>query len=359
MNIAHGAEARHLPNAPARVTEAPLGVIDSLNLLLGQDPGLKPRAETEEAGIAVTIAPDETCGYVGQDKDSPVTCPSSHLCSWAVSEGIGLIACGPQIHVTCLESSKAVNSTRCDDVCQSNTFNLLCTNSNRPFCRTYVYPSGIFDYRCASTKVEELEDVDFTFSGQKSPDLSTVTLSDETSEGLGEPVTVTVQGKATGSPSAVTVYMIPQPPSESTTSSDSGSSSSSNKSTPVGAIVGGVVGGLAVLGLIGLGALCLIRRQRTNEHQEGMVPTSQPNMAHSMNENQYPYHPQHQGAVLPYTDGRTSMMTGSVSQSGHGGGGQQLPSMGQSPVPAYEMAGSEAREPEPVYEMGGDSPGRK
>ncbi|KAG7417772.1 hypothetical protein Forpe1208_v003805 [Fusarium oxysporum f. sp. rapae] len=367
INIGHKAETRHIPDEPARITEAPLGVIDPLNLLLGNGPGLKPRAESEDSALAVTIAPDETCGYVTADKDSPVTCPSSRLCSWAVSSGLGLVACGSQIHITCLESSKAVNSTRCDDVCQSNTFNLLCTNSDRPFCRTYVYPSGIFDYKCASTTVDELEHVYFTFEGQKNQNLSTVTLTDEASEGLGEPVTVTVQGKATGSPSAVTIYMIPQPPSESTTSSDS--SGSSGKSTPVGAIVGGVVGGVAVLGLIGLGVFCLLRRRKKNKRQEYMA--GQPNMAHPINQNQHPYHPQH-GAVPPYTDpsmaspapldARMSMMTGSVSpggQNAHGGGSQLSPSMVQTPAPAYEMAGSEAREPEPVYEMGVDSPGRK
>ncbi|KAF4432182.1 hypothetical protein FACUT_8448 [Fusarium acutatum] len=367
LKIAHGAETRHLPNAPARLTEAPLGVIEPLEFLVGHDPGLKPRAETEDSTIVVTIAPDETCGYVGGYKDSPVTCPSSSLCSWAAFSGLGLVACGSQIYVTCIESSRAVNSTRCDDVCQSNTFNLLCTNSNRPFCRTYVYPSGIFDYGCASTTVEDLEYVQFTFSGQKSPSLSTVTLTDESSEGLGEPATVTVQGKATGSPSTVTVYMIPQPPSQSTTSSET--SSSSKKSTPVGAIVGGVVGGVAVLGLIGLGAFCLVGRQKKNKHQNNMA--GQPNMATPKNQNQYPYHPQH-GFVPPYNDpsmvspapldAHMSMMTGSVSPSGqnaHGGGGQLSPSMVQIPSLAYEMAGSEAREPETVYEMGIDSQGRK
>jgi hypothetical protein len=247
------------------------------------------------------------------------------------------------------------------------------TNSDRPFCRTYVYPSGIFDYRCASTTVEDLEFAYFTFEGQKSPNLSTVTLTDGSSEGLGEPVTVTVQGKATGTPSAVTVYMIPQPPSASTTSSFSPSSSS--KSTPVGPIVGGVVGGVAILGLICLGAFCLLRRRRKNKRQECIAPTSQLNMAHQahpMNQNQYPYHAHQHGAMPPCTipsmvsstplNARMSMMTGSVSPSGQNapaGGSQLSPSMIQSPAPAYEMAGTEARERETVYEMGADSPGRK
>ncbi|KAF5978737.1 hypothetical protein FBULB1_6054 [Fusarium bulbicola] len=253
-----------------------------------------PIGESEDTAITVTIAPDETCGYVGGNEALP-----------------------------------------------SNTFNLLCTTSNRPFCRTYVYPSGIFDYECASTTVEGLVRVRFTFERQKSPKLSIVTLTDGASEGLGEPVTVTVQGKATGSPSAVTVYMIPQPPSESTTTSEP--SSSSNKSPPIGAIVGGVVGGAAVLGLIGLGAFCLVRRQKRNSHQGGSVPTGQPNMAHPMDQSQYPYHSQHQGLFHP-----TPM---SVCY--------RLRQWMRSPGPAYEMVGSEAREPEPVYEMVGDSSGRK
>ncbi|KAF5721666.1 hypothetical protein FGLOB1_115 [Fusarium globosum] len=361
LNIIHDAETKQLPNAPARVTEAPLGIIEPLELLLGHGPGLKPRAETEDSAVVVTIAPDETCGYVDGYEESPVTCPNSSLCSWAVFSGSGLVGCGSRIYITCVESSIAVNSTRCDDVCQSNTFYL-----KWPFCRTYVYPSGIFDWSCASTAVEELEHVQFTFEGQKSPDLSTVTLTDEASEGLREPVTITVQREATGNPSALTVYL-PQPPSQTTTSTET--SSSSNKSSPIGVIVGGVVGGVAVLGLIGLGAFFLVRRQRKNKHQDNVA--GQPAMTSPKNQNQYPYHPQH-GAESPYNDpsmvspapldAYMLMITGSVSPSGqneHGGGDQLPPSMVQSPAPTYEMAGSEAREPEPVYEMGGDSPGRK
>lgn len=125
LSIDHAAETGHLPNEPATVTEAPLGVIGPLNLLLGNGPGLKPRAESEDSPFFITIAPDETCGYVGGDKEMPVTCPNSRSCSWAVSSGLGLVACGPQIYMTCLDSSKAVNSTRCNDACQSNTLNLL------------------------------------------------------------------------------------------------------------------------------------------------------------------------------------------------------------------------------------------
>ncbi|KAG5789415.1 hypothetical protein H9Q69_011533 [Fusarium xylarioides] len=373
INIAHRAEERQTLDAPAAVTEAPLAVIDPLNLLLGYGPELKRRAESEDSVLRVTIAPDETCGFIDGKKDSPVTCPNSRACSWATSSDVGLVACASDIYVACIESSRAVNSSQCNDVCQSNTFNLFCTDSDEPYCRTYVYPGSIFDYRCASTTVDETERVYFISEGKRRANLITTTLDSDssgTSEGLQQVVTVTVQEKSSGSPGAVTIYVIPQLPSAAATSSLS--PTSSNKSTPVGPIVGGVVGGVVILGLIGLGAFCLIRRGRKNKHQQGMVPTSPPNMAHSMNQNQYPHHPQHQGPVPQYTDAsmvypapldaRTSMMTGSVSPSGqniNGEGGQLPSSMSQSPVPAYEMAGSEACEPEAVYEMGGDPPGRK
>ncbi|KAF4342083.1 hypothetical protein FBEOM_4014 [Fusarium beomiforme] len=362
--MAENAEARHTPSLAATVTVAPLGLVDALNLLDGHGTGMKARAESEDSALAVTIAPNDTCGYVNGDKDSPVTCANSDSCSWAVSSGIGLVACGSEIYVSCLESSNAVNSTRCDDLCQSNTFNLLCTDSDQPFCRTYVYPSGIFDYRCASTTVEELERVDFTYEGQKSSNFTTTTLTDD-SEGLGEPVTVTVEGKATEKPSAVTIYMIPQPPSSSTTSSIP--TSSSKKSTPVGPIVGGVVGGVVFLGLIALGSFCLIRRQRKNRHQKNMA-----HQPHQMHQNQYPYNPYQQGVVPPYTDpsmissmpvdGHMSMMRGSVSPGGQNAAievNHLSPSAIQSPAPAYEMDGSEARESGPVHEMGADSLERK
>ncbi|KAF5977926.1 hypothetical protein FCOIX_6258 [Fusarium coicis] len=373
MNIAHRAEERQTLDAPAAVTEPPLAVIDPLNLLLGYGPELKRRAESDDSGLAVTIAPDETCGFIDGYKDSPVTCPNSRACSWATSSDIGLVACASDIYVTCLESSRAVNSSRCDEVCQSNTFNLLCTDSDQPYCRTYIYPGSIFDYRCASTEVDDIERVYFTSEGKKRANLVTTTLDPEysgTSEGLQPVVTVTAQRKSSGSPGTVTIYVIPQLPSAAATSSVF--PTSSKKSTPVGPIVGGVVGGVAILGLIGLGAFCFVRRRRKNNHQECMAPVSQPYVAHPMSQNQYLYHPQPQGANPPYTDAsmvpsppldaRMSMMTGSVSPNGqnvHGGGGQLSPPTVHNPAPAYEMAGIEAHEPEPVYEMGGDSPGRK
>ncbi|KAF5553502.1 hypothetical protein FNAPI_6734 [Fusarium napiforme] len=290
INTANRAEERQTLGAPAAVTDPPLAVIDPLNLLLGYGPELKRRAESDDSGLAVTIAPDETCG----------------------------------------------------------------TDSDQPYCRTYIYPGSIFDYRCESTTVDEIERVYFTSEGKKRANLVTTTLDPDspgTSEDLEPVVTVTAQRKSSESPSVVTIYFIPQLPSAAATSSLF--PTSNNKSTPVGPIVGGVVGGVAILGLIGLGAFCFVRRRRKNNHQEGMAPVNQSYVAQSMNQNQYPYHLQHQGAIAPYTD--ASMVLSPPLDAR----GQLSPPMVQNPAPAYEMAGIEAREPEPVYEMGGDSPGRK
>jgi hypothetical protein len=243
------------------------------------------------------------------------------------------------------------------------------TDSDHPYCLTYAYPGSIFDYRCVSTTVDDYERVHFTSEGKKRADLITTTLSSDisgTSEGLQEVVTVTVQEKSSRSQAAVTIIVIPQLPSAAATSSHS--PTTDNKSAPVGPIVGGVVGGVAVLGLIGLGAFYLVRRRKKNKRQKDMTPSGQPDMTHSMDQNQHTYHPQNQWAVPHHTDvsmvssppldARMSMMTGSVSPNCHivhGVEGQSSPPTVQNPAPAYEMAGSESREPGPVYEMVGDS----
>ncbi|QGI84932.1 unnamed protein product [Fusarium fujikuroi] len=185
LNIDHAPETGHLRNSPARVTGALLGVICPLNLLLGNGPGLGPRAESEDFGFSITIAPDSTCGYVNRDKETPVTCLDT-----LVIYALGRL----HIYIAYLQSLEAVNSTLCRDACQSNAINLLWQASlskahgANHFCRAYIYPSGIFDYRCLSTTVEKLEHVIFTYDGQKSPKFRIVTLADDVSEALGEPV---------------------------------------------------------------------------------------------------------------------------------------------------------------------------
>ncbi|KAF9769131.1 hypothetical protein IL306_013493 [Fusarium sp. DS 682] len=362
MDIAHAAQRNHARDVPvATVTAAPIGLIDELNLLVGHD-GLRVRqaADSSTEPLAVTIAPDKTCGYLSGQAGAGITCDNGRPCSWAASSGIGLVACGTEIYVNCVESSKAVDPGECNDVCQSNTFNLLCTNSNEPFCRTYAYPSGIFDYRCASTSVEDVQSVKFTYQGQKNANFVTTTLSDgiESSQPLRTAAN-TDANSADGETATET---------DTTTTSDAPEPTKKSKSTPVGAIVGGVVGGVALIGLIGLGAIFLLRRRKSKPDPTPApvqpVMAQQPPPLPPMNQNPYPPQQQHYPPVVASypdhnmsmspapSDAHVSTMSGPASPMQWNQ--QPSPPPFPTPAPAYEMAGPEAREQEPVYEMGTD-----
>jgi hypothetical protein len=243
---------------------------------------------------------------------------------------------------------------------------IFSTNSDMPFCRTYVYPSGIFDYRCASTSVEDVQSIKFTYQGQKNANFVTTTLSDGIESSLSQPTITNTDTKSADAasetePQTTTTSVVPAPTKKP-------------KSTPVGAIVGGVVGGVALIGLIGLGAVCLLRRRKSKP--EPTPAPAQPVMAQQppppppMNQNPYPQqqhyppvvsaYPDHSMATSPSpSDARLSMMSGPMSSVGPasptGWNQQPSPPPFHTPAPAYEMAGPEAREQEPVYEMGTDA----
>lgn len=126
MDIARAAQRNHARDIPApTITASPIGILDELKLLVGND-GLRIRqADSSSEPLKVTIAPDKTCGYLSGQPGAAVTCENDRLCSWAASSGVGLVACASEIYVACVESSKAVDPSQCNDVCQSNTFNLL------------------------------------------------------------------------------------------------------------------------------------------------------------------------------------------------------------------------------------------
>ncbi|KAG4273406.1 hypothetical protein FPRO04_09770 [Fusarium proliferatum] len=370
MEMAHAAQRNRVRDAAPAITEAPYGLVHEAELLVGHN-GLHARqaAASSSEPLVVTIAPDATCGYLSGQAGAAVTCGNGRPCSWAATSRTGLVGCGNDIYILCVESSVAVNPSSCDDVCQSNTFYLKCTDSDTPFCRTYAYPSGIADYRCASTSVEKAQSVDFTYDGQKNANFKTTTLSDGiASQSLSATDTDSGSGSA-GQPSETETQ------AETTTTSEAPEPTKKSKSTPVGAIVGGVVGGVALIGLIGLGVFCLLRRRKSKP--EPAPAPAQPVMAQQQapppaptNQNPYPQQQYFQPAMQPYpdhsmaaspapSDARISMMSGPMSSVGptSPGGWNQQPSPPpfHTPAPAYEMAGPEAREQEPVYEMGSDS----
>jgi hypothetical protein len=370
MGLAHAAQRNHARDIPiATSTPAPLALIDVASLLVGHN-GLQARQEdtttTTTSSLVVTIAPSNTCGYLSGMPGVAITCPNLSACSWATISTLGstsgLVACNSDIYITCIESSKAVDTIACDDVCQSNTFYLRCTNSKEPFCRTYAFPKGIRDYRCASTQVKSVQSVAFTYEGEENPTFSTTTIGGTSSRALP-----TVTEPDTTSSSEPT-----ETDTDTTTTSDPPVPTHKSKSTPVGAIVGGVVGGLALIGFIGIGAFFLLRRR--NSTPPANPTPAQPVMAQQQNppappmsQNQYPQHQPYPPVASSYPNPSTvaspvpsnphlSMMSGPVSSVGPDSptGWNQHPSPPQfhTPAPAYEMPGPEAREQEPVYEMG-------
>ncbi|GKU21348.1 unnamed protein product [Fusarium langsethiae] len=143
---------------------------------------LEPRADDTAPRYTITYASDSVCGYLSGSVQIPITCENKNRCLWEL-ESFKFIACELDGETTgiaqtkCLARDEALDPNLCDDVCVSNTYNLQCTNDTAPYCRTYAYPRGVRDYRCASTPGTRVSSVDFTYEGQKFPDpiVSTVT----------------------------------------------------------------------------------------------------------------------------------------------------------------------------------------
>ncbi|KAF4414819.1 hypothetical protein F53441_14694 [Fusarium austroafricanum] len=132
----------------------------------------------------VTYAPDSVCGYLSGSVQIPITCENKNICLWEL-DSFKFIACELKGQTTgiartkCLARDEALDPNLCEDDCVSNTYNLLCTNETAPFCRTYAYPRGVRDYRCAPTAATRVSSVDFTYNGEKYPKFTISTLVDK------------------------------------------------------------------------------------------------------------------------------------------------------------------------------------
>ncbi|KAH7150300.1 hypothetical protein B0J13DRAFT_673996 [Dactylonectria estremocensis] len=357
------AREEHVRSFPAP-TQDLSGLSDKLKSLQGRD--VRPRQAQTSASVTytVTLAPDETCGYLSASAGAGITCDNGQNCAWEVKEA-DVILCGTQIKDACLESSVALNSDLCNDVCQSNEFNLLCTESDAPYCRTYIYPSGVWDYRCASTPVTAPQSVDHTYEGQNNAGFITTVLA-ETST-LPESVTTIPTEASTTSSDVITSTTIPSEPTHQP-----------KKKTPIGAIVGGVVGGVAVIAFIVFGIIFFLRRKKSKTPPANQAPAQgQPPVNYvpgPADQYQQQMLQQQQMQMAMGTDTKPAMPTSPVPSdwrqstlsgpstavspvSQQGWTPQPFPSntVSPAPAPAYEAPGHEAREPTPVYEMGSDT----
>ncbi|OBS22847.1 hypothetical protein FPOA_09170 [Fusarium poae] len=326
-----GHAGRQLMPSMPEITSDPMDFLDQIQLPQRRE--LQERQEVSSPfDVTVTSAPDATCGYLSAEIGVPITCTNKEVCAWAlVQKDAGVIKCGTEIKVNCYESSKAVDPTLCNDVCQSDTMNLLCTDSDMPYCRTYAFPNGIRDYRCASSSLTTEQSAEHTFYGQKNPNFKTRVgnaavattdseeAADKTATEPEEPATITKVAESTKS------------------ASNDGNAKSSP--TPIGAIVGGVVGGVALIGLVMLGIFFILRRKR-NKTVATQGPINPPvmnfipqNMGPSMLDSKMVAspHTQPESAISPLqSDGRQSVF---------------------GPPPVYEAPGHESQ----VHEMGDSS----
>lgn len=81
------------------------------------------QATSTSTTYTITIAPDETCGYLSGAAGAAITCTNNEACTWVADPPLG-IWCGDDVHDDCLPMSVALDPNECNDVCQSDTFTL-------------------------------------------------------------------------------------------------------------------------------------------------------------------------------------------------------------------------------------------
>lgn len=210
------------------------------------------------------------------------------------------------------------------------------TGTEAPYCRTYLYPSSLTDYRCASTPVSQPQVIEFTYEGETNPDFVTSVWLDETITTSSESTTTT-----SSSPIIPTsTSPVPQPTHHS------------KSNTNIGAIVGGVVGGVALIALIALGALFLRRHKKNSEPTP---PVSHPPQATPQPQIMTPetkYNPPYSPAQSSWQQPVVSPITNPASPVSHTSWHEPPPQV----APAYEIAGPESRERDIIHEMDSDMP---
>lgn len=89
-------------------------------------------ASTTPTVTVVTEAPDSTCGFLSASPGNPITCENGGICSWAPGFVQAIICADASKSIAfsaklqCFDRAVATNTASCDDVCQSNVYNLLC-----------------------------------------------------------------------------------------------------------------------------------------------------------------------------------------------------------------------------------------
>ncbi|KLU85921.1 hypothetical protein MAPG_04940 [Magnaporthiopsis poae ATCC 64411] len=208
--------------------------------------------EPTPRSLTVTYAPDETCGYVSAAPDAPITCPQGKRCMWAANTIKAIICAGGVQILRCIDREVALDPRVCNDICMGNQQILKCTNTNLPFCRTYLYPDDVTGYGCQPSQSPTTQSVAFTWPDQPTRPLVTVTMD---MRGLSATHTSTPYE---------TAFTFAPPPLQAEPITESQSSHNLN----IPAIVGGLLGGLAVFFLAAV-AIFITKKYRSGNNRKG------------------------------------------------------------------------------------------
>ncbi|PCD35767.1 hypothetical protein AU210_008326 [Fusarium oxysporum f. sp. radicis-cucumerinum] len=173
---------------------------------------LKRRAvtssQTTTEEITITIAPDNTCGYISERLGASRACPLND-----------------------------------------------CTDSESPYCNTVSWEGSTFDYWCNDLDISTAQSAALTYKGQTSREFGTINERDHSSL-----LSQMTEAKTEGSVNVEATGTATSQSAATETNKDSGSSG-----TPVSATAGGTVGGVAGLAIIGVAVFFFLCRKKKSK----------------------------------------------------------------------------------------------
>ncbi|KAJ4328466.1 hypothetical protein N0V84_001150 [Fusarium piperis] len=280
---------------------------------------LGKRQETASVNTYTIInSPDETCGFLSGSPGNAIKCANGEKCSWEVAH-ITRIMCGTAAHVTCYNREQAFNTELCNDVCQSNSYYLLCTERASAYCAVYSYEDGVKDYRCATESLSRAQGVSFTYDGQRGRTLTTTTVAEDietpsppSTSTTREPEKSEAEAETTTESDDVTTTITVDP--ARTTSAEPVATEPGKSDGPnIGAIVGGSIGGFVALSLIVLGAIWLLRRNRKNQTPPNQPASVPPTMQQHTPAASVPPMSEHAGLVSPTSPAHSDWRGSSIA----------------------------------------------
>ncbi|KAF4337352.1 duf1620 domain protein [Fusarium beomiforme] len=219
-------------------------------------------SQTTTEEITITIAPDNTCGYISERLGASRACPLNDWCYFfpaipaqSYTNG-GVLCCGEtscQYHATCINSEEYFVSSKCDGGCEVDNYTLKCTDSASPYCNTVSWEGNTLDYWCNDLDITTAQSAALTYKGQTSREFGTINERDYSSL-LSQMTEAQTEGSANSEETGTATSQ--------STSAVTNKEASGSSGTPVGAIAGGTVGGVAALALIGIAVFYFLHHKK-------------------------------------------------------------------------------------------------